>query len=306
MSQNGGTDEKEPWAEIADKLTQAVTLYSKAGASSDPETTYPLLSYLYTRAILRHASLLYSVLSANGWGPIAFSNMFDSGRRQYLSSRKQRDNGPTLSALIRAGNATGVHRSEVAAIATQAHGPWLLHLDSRERISILEAISSVYGALHYRRKEAYVLREVLGSIMDLVVCGREEAGGSRVNGAGLGLHGVNVGGTAAKGFVGIRENDSTEGNDSVLRIVKYVCRVHGVNLESVKLFDASGRAYSRNKEANNGPDSPLDLLDEEEEEILASLDPFGWPELQIGIIREAIAVAEALPGTIHVLQILMN
>jgi hypothetical protein len=26
-------------------------------------------------------------------------------------------------------------------------------------------------------------------------------------------------------------------------------------------------------------------------------DPYGWPELQIGIIREALSVAEALPGT---------
>ena len=26
-------------------------------------------------------------------------------------------------------------------------------------------------------------------------------------------------------------------------------------------------------------------------------EPFGWPELQMDIIREAIAVAEALPGT---------
>ena len=53
---------------------------------------------------------------------------------------------------------------------------------------VLEAMASVYGALGFRRKEAYVLREVLGCIMDLIVCGREEAqaGAGRTGGTGLG------------------------------------------------------------------------------------------------------------------------
>ena len=38
------------------------------------------------------------------------------------------------------------------------------------------------------------------------------------------------------------------------------------------------------------------LIEEEEDDFIAHAEPYGWPELQIGIVREAIAVAEALPG----------
>lgn len=299
--QNDTSEGKEPWADVADKLSQAIAIYSKAGTSSDPGTTYPLLSYLYTRAILRHASLLLSILSAKGWGPAALSKMFETGKPNFAgpTSRNRRDNRISLATLTQASASIGLARSDIAAVVSQAHGPWLLHLDSRERISVLEAIASVYGSLHFRRKEAYILREVLGSVMDLVVCGRDEVGGARVNGAGLGFQGVTTLSNAKRGAVGVRENDSIEGNDSVLRIVKYVCGIHGINLQSVKLFDGTGRPLGQDNNTADSVGSPLDIVDEEEDELAAFLDPFGWPELQMGIIREAVAVAEALPGVVH-------
>lgn len=187
----------------------------------------------------------------------------------------------SVSSLERLTSITGISRATIAATVTQAHGPWLLHLGSRERILMLEAMATIYGAIGFRRKEAYVLREVLGCVMDLVVCGREEAGSTRGAGTGLGIHGVNVG---TPGAVGIRANDNVEGNQSVLKIVKYVCLVHGIDLEAVKIVDAS-KVNSESPESSQSTEEP-------------KYEPFGWPELQIGIVREAIAVAEALPGAL--------
>ena len=148
----------------------------------------------------------------------------------------------------------------------------------------------MFGALGHVRKEAYVLREVMASIMDLVVRGREETGNAsaRVLSAGLGNRNNSLNMTTAQGTVGIRENERTEGNESILLIVKHVCKVHGIDVEAVKLLESN--APSRESYSSQSEDA------DEEENLQSLQEPYGWPELQLDIIREAIAVAEALPG----------
>jgi hypothetical protein len=169
----------------------------------------------------------------------------------------------------------------MAAVISQAHGPWLLHLGHRERIVILESIAFLYSSLGYRRKEVYILREVVGCIMDLVVCAREQAeptfsSGTTINGMGSG----------DSGSVAIKGIERSTGNKSVLRLVKHICDVHGINLEAVRF--ANTATHGTQEEGGILQDTSSDDLLE---------DPYGWPELQIGIVREALSVAEALPGT---------
>jgi len=187
----------------------------------------------------------------------------------------------------RLSSISGVPRSSIASILAQVHGPWLLHLGARERIAVLEATSSLYACLGYRRKEAYVLREVLGCIMDLMVCGREEDGLSRMSSnpglTGLRIHGLNSSGHGLGwNDVGVRISESIEGNESLIRLQKYVCKILGVDLEAVKLAEDICTAV-----VTEGHDT----------DVLANIvQPYGWPELQVGVVREAVAVAEALPG----------
>ena len=180
----------------------------------------------------------------------------------------------------RLSSISGITRPQIAAVLSQAHGPWLLHLGHRERIIILETIAHLYSSLGYRRKEVYILREVVGCVMDLVVCAREQpepgfSFGATVNGKGPGDSGA----VAVKGF------ERSTGNESVLKLVKHICGVHGINLEAVRFVDTDTHTQ---EEGAISQDTSLDDLPE---------DPYGWPELQIGIIREALSVAEALPGT---------
>jgi hypothetical protein len=169
----------------------------------------------------------------------------------------------------------------MAAVISQAHGPWLLHLGHRERIITLESIAYLYSSLGYRRKEVYILREVVGCIMDLVVCARGQpepssSSGTTVNGKGSG----DSGSVAVKGI------ERSAGNESLLKLVKHICSVHGINLEAVRFVNTD--IHGTQEEGAVSQDTSPDDLPE---------DPYGWPELQIGIIREALSVAEALPGT---------
>ncbi|KAI0341607.1 hypothetical protein BDW22DRAFT_1358429 [Trametopsis cervina] len=287
--------DKQPWSDIADKLNQAVGLYYRATPPQETETVHSFVSWFYVRAVLRQSSLLYAIWSAKGWSHLAFSILLQTGLSvppptltDDTDSASKRMKRVSYGTFERLTLATGISRGAIAEVLAQAHGPWLLHLGTRERIAILEHLAAIYGILGYQRKEAYLLREVLGCVMDMIVCGRDETGGARIAGAGLGIQGVDVG-SGTQGSVGIRTNDSTEGNDSMLRVVKHICRVHGVDLEAVKLKTQQDRPTS----APSGTvDDDSDLPEE----------PYGWPELQIGIVREAIAVAEALPDYPSVAQ----
>ncbi|KAI0093921.1 TRAPP II complex [Irpex rosettiformis] len=286
--------EKEPWSDTGTKLSQAIDLYYRATPPSDTESGYAFVSWFYSRAVLRYTTLLYAIWSAKGWGQLAFATLLNTGLGVFPPTltngapSSQNAKRSSYGAFERLTVATGITRGLIADVLAQVHGPWLLHLGPNERISILEHTAAIYGILGYQRKEAYILREVLGCILDMIVCSRDETGGSRIAGAGLGIQGVDMGGTS-QGSVGIRANDSTEGNDSILKLVKYICQVHGVDLEAIKFGSASGRPASL---PSQGIDGDLDVPQE----------PFGWPELQIGIVREAIAVAEALPDYPSVAQ----
>jgi hypothetical protein len=117
--------------------------------------------------------------------------------------------------------------------------------------------------------------------MDLVVCAREQpepgfSSGTTVNGKGSGDSGA----VAVKGI------GRSTGNESLLKLVKHICDVHGINLEVVRFVntDTHGTQEKGAVSQDTSSDDPPE-------------DPYGWPELQIGIIREALSVAEALPGT---------
>lgn len=83
-------------------------------------------------------------------------------------------------------------------------------------------------------------------------------------------------------------SERTQGNESILFVLKYLCRTLGINLEAVKL-------HAEPEDPSTIEDDAL-IAQYEQEETEVFQEPFGWPELQVGIIREAVAVAEALPG----------
>ncbi|KAF6765224.1 TRAPP II complex [Ephemerocybe angulata] len=300
---NSTATAREPWAHIGDKLAQATALYHKTPAP-DSEQTHSLLVYLYCLCVLRHASLYFSVWSAKGWGPLAFTAMLHPGPKPYLPPTLAHDGGQDWVSLERLSHISTVSRSAIASILSAIHGPWLLHLGSRERISVLESTASIFSSLGYKRKEAYILREILGSLLDLIVCGRDEDGMSQPNNGlhtgGLGIHSITPAPGQTWGAVGVRLSESSQGNESVLFVLKCVCKILGINLEAVKLVEDS--EGSRPVSISEG--ALISQYEQEETEVFQ--EPFGWPELQVGVVREAVAVAEALPDYPSVAQFALS
>ncbi|KIY43410.1 hypothetical protein FISHEDRAFT_53353 [Fistulina hepatica ATCC 64428] len=296
------TSPREPWADIMDKLSQAIALYGKQPPSEDADC-YSLMSYLYCSAVLRQTHLLFSIWSSKGWGPLAFTAMLHPGPSPYLPPTLSHLDENTPEHLERLSLASGVSRAQISSTLSQVHGPWLLHLDPRERISILEATASIYACIRFRRKEVYILREILGCILDLVVCGREEGvtpfsrerNTSTSGLLGLGIKVPNSAASTDRGDVGIRPIESQDGNTGVLRVLSYVCSILGIQFDAVKVLDGQPAGPKLDRR-NSTP--PVSLDDDQ----ITAIEPSGWPELQIGVVREAVAVAETLPDYPSVAQ----
>ena len=206
--------------------------------------------------------------------------MLHPGPSPYIPPTLSHDNAQSWTHLERLSLLSGISRDLISTTISQAHGPWLLHLGPRERLGVLQVIASTYSCLGFRRKEIYVLREVLGCIMDLIVCGRHEDGTQ-----GQGSYPSSpMGDGAAPGEMSIRLGESKAGNDGILRVLDQICRVMGIDLHAVKPVDPDN-------------DSPFAKDVTYDDDILQdSQDSYGWPELQIGVVTEVIFIAEALPG----------
>ena len=225
----------------------------------------PLLSYLYISCVFRHSSLLFSIWSAKGWGPSAFMAMLHP---------EPLHNPPTLAddAVNSSANpdrmsaVTGILRSDVSIILSQAHGPWLLNLHLQDRLETLQMLARMYSFLGFARKEAYIIRELVNITMDFV-----------------------VGSKTASSFVepGRSENNASESStrdiNSLLKLVKHVCSCHGIDLEAIDfvLEENHNTGLIKNRDARTQ---------------LSSSKREGWSELLADIAMESASVAESLSG----------
>lgn len=261
---------------------------------SDLSQDHSLLALTYCTAVMRQTSLLFCTWSTKGWGALAFASMLQPGSTSYT---QKTTSDSSWTNLERISIVSGVSRSQIANTVSQAHGPWLLHLGPHERLTILQSMASIYSSLGYRRKEAFILREVISCIMDLIVCGREENDllrKSDVGSTSIGNRSENSDEVSivGKGSVGVRQNEILEGNQSILKLLVRACKVLGVDLEAVGVAKTTDGTSSE----VGGRDSNGSAGEDLEGPVDAAKECFGWPELQVGVIREAIAVAEALPG----------
>jgi trafficking protein particle complex subunit 9 len=263
-------------------MSLAIQMYFKAPLA-DNSNDYPSVVLLYTSSILRYTHFLFSIWSSNGWGPMAFLTMLTPALPPSFVPEP-----PNNARRWRMTSMTTITRTHIANIAAQAHGAWIMHLQPHDRIRLLSALAGFYSCLGFGRKEVYVLRELVSVLMDLIVLAREEK--LEQHAARLGVSDANLSELAASTptHMSVREQQLTEGNQSILRILIHICGIYGVDLQAVGLKDGGGRGV-KNEEWEREAES-IDF---------ARQATYGWSELQLGAVREALAFTEALPGELH-------
>ncbi|GAA5936717.1 TRAPPII-specific subunit TRS120 [Sporobolomyces koalae] len=282
---------------IPDRLSQAVSLYEKMltplnlpvdAPPPDPDRAHPLV---YAEASLRCAYFLLAVYEAHGSMPraldrlVAPSSPLDPSRTN-LSSQEQARTAH-LSSLAPSNT---VPRSSIALWISSAYSPHLASLSLPVRLRITSEIASLFGRIGYRRKEAFVLRELAALCAEGVV-GRniDTLGGfdrmpSPILEENEGEHTptnrpINLERRANV----IRTTNSTVGNDSIVKLSERVCEVFGL-----AVAPRAPMAGKKNKRMSVMQGRALEITE-------SGPGTFGWPGLQVGVLKDAIAIAESLP-----------
>lgn len=250
-----------------------------------PDPELASIVFLYVEAILRHGRMQFAVWSGKGWNPLSLSTMLSSKLPQSFTP-----DPPRTPTFYRLTSITNITRSQISTTISQAHGPFLLHLQPSDRIQVLTSLAALYSCIGFKRKEVFVLREVQAAVMDLVVCGREESRNAAPSPRPATLNSEFDGvSPVPQNILSIRRTESTQGNPSVIRIARYIAQVYGIDLCRVGVADPESRRRSSVKSSDAASTLPH----------LAEGDArYGWPELQVGVVREALAMAEGLPGQI--------
>jgi hypothetical protein len=253
-----------------------------------------LLAYLYTGMSLRISHFLLIIWSAGGWGSIALSSLMahtlprtfilplDGEAEKDDHARRKRRRYLTLLS-----SRSQLTRNSIYGHTTGALGPHHRAMTKSEQLTVHVEAIWLARWLDLPRHEAVITREVVKRIGVMVAEGREEtrrllaAGFSHSKGVadtaaseasvGLGL-GMPV---APSQTVAVRRKESTVGNEAVLRLFERASGIMGVNLLSWESRVTNTSIFSAT-EMERPP-------------------KFGWPELQVEMLKEGIAVAEALP-----------
>lgn len=187
-----------------------------------------------------------------------------------------------------------VPRSSIAIWISSAYSPHLATLSLPVRLRITSEVASLFGRIGYRRKEAFVLRElaalcaegVAGRSIEIFPVGTSGgAVGTSVNGipSPIPEEGADTDATRTKTASIVRTTMTTVGNDSIVHLSERVCAAFGIQVAPKATRDKKGNRMS----VMQG--RALEISEE-------GSGSFGWPGLQVGVLKDAIAIAESLPG----------
>ncbi|GAA5925915.1 hypothetical protein JCM1841_004039 [Sporobolomyces salmonicolor] len=315
-AQSQPTDISTFLSSIPDRLSQAVSLYEKMltpldlpvdAPPPDPDRAHPLI---YSEACLRCAHFLLAVYEARGSMPKALERLVSpSLAASSLTSPTSTIDHARTARLASLAPSNTVPRSSIAQWISNAYSPHLALLSLPIRLRITAEVASLFGRIGYRRKEAFVLRE-LAALCAEGVAGKgievfpvdgalapspipEEPSIRRVDRAAAPDDALLSNGASRKPPIRVaadrtasivRTMSDSAGNDSIVRIAEKVCEAFGIRV-APQLTVADAKT-DRRKSLMQG--LTLEIME-------SGVGTFGWPGLQMGVLKDAIAIAEALP-----------
>jgi trafficking protein particle complex subunit 9 len=231
-----------------------------------------VMARLFSVLALKHARLLFLTWAAGGHGtpsmnaitylqiPRAYPPFNYAYRRRVFTK---------LSTISR------MARTLIVNVASRAHGPWLMFLSDAVRLEVLVTLATLSRLLALERREAFFLREVVGTVMTMLAERRavENKTDDRAGAAQTAITNGDrpddlttntaVSQALSEGKIAVRRKESSEGNEALLGMLERICDIFGLD------FTVSQ---------------------------MPELGCYGWPELQVEIVKEAVYMTEALPG----------
>lgn len=258
------------------------TSRDSAGAL-DPDRAHPLL---YVEAGLRSAKFLSAVNEARGSIPKALQSLVSPTLPVPIA-----ESGPEQARRARLNflaPSNTVPRLSIATWLDSAYSPHLATLSVPTRIRVLADIASCFGRIGYRRKEAFVLREVAALCADSAASDQASLALQDASGnGGLDLR-IDTGSNSSRNGTNgkvlptprRRAGIASDTQSQIFGVLERVCSACGLDL---------GPTGDRKGTAGNA--SPI-----EQTQISSVETRFGWPAIQLGVLQDAKRMAELVNG----------
>lgn len=294
-----------PWESIAKAYTVALSIYAKClsplsvllapakAVSSDSPTdfTHPLI---HATACVQYARFLLAIWSCRGWNGECFDQLLYGGTPLLLRGEGP---APDEATLIRWSLDAGVRRDEVAAATSQALTLSVPALKARDQVSVLSSMASIFGWIGFVRRETYLLRRLLASVMDWM-----HAAAS----AGVELLQIRLGEVAPGLHVIYSPHRGKADYDALLVLAAQVCDTYGIQLDEMLRHLPEDHALARTREVRRltslgslRPEAARQMWARDQYRPLEAntdlhAEAFGWDEVQALVVKDALAIAESI------------
>jgi hypothetical protein len=280
-----------------DLLVQAQTLYEKSVCPPESlflhgaESGESVIARLYTFCSLRTAKLLLYSWSAGGFGAASLQSII-TGRMP--RSYPPKDYAHRRRVFLKLTTMSKISRALITRTGMKAHGPWLTLLSEAVQLDVMVDLANMQRILGFDRKEMFIDRELYGLGISTIVASvppqrhNDRSNRSRSDSTlsrrsddssmtedtdievSVSLREDVTSGpipTSAAGFVAAKRPDNDESTDAIIGLTERTLHVLGMDL--ALSLEPPG----------------ADVMPQ-----------FGWPELQVEAIRDAVTAAEALTG----------
>ncbi|KAI9025957.1 TRAPP II complex [Phycomyces nitens] len=256
---------KSTVSDIVEQYTQVLHNYARVSTTA----SVPIPGLIYAEACAKVARFLLTVHVHGGWnekvlGLLVQGKLWENGTEIHPGQ---------FSSII---NPTQSQRSTIPRfeIAEWAMRIWVVHLEDLsllDQIHLMTSMATVLSTIGYHRKASWVLYESTTRMLPLLIQSRTAIAGSR---------------DQAKKSVG--KSDS-----GVLDVMKQICQVYGLGERNVHDGGALEAMHSQEEPETNA--NTVSNNKGVRGAVAKEHFRFGWPALQIDILRQCISIAEALP-----------
>ncbi|CAO3642865.1 unnamed protein product [Cunninghamella echinulata] len=258
------------FADLIDQYTALIQYYNKVNSTS----SIPLPGLIYAEACAKVARLLLTVHVNKGWSDQVLT-LVVQGKIKY-ENKKKNDNdddndneGSSTTSLdlkSKTNNTSplSIPRYEIAEWVMRIWSVKLNDLPLLDQINLMTQMSTILSTIGYHRKSAWLIHESIHSILPLLIQSRATLSNSK-----------------SQGNKSSSDNNNKHG---ILEVLKRICDVYGIGEQNVQ----DGGALSAIQQ--NGNNISLRHGGGHKERL-----QLGWATLQIDILRQCIAISEALP-----------
>lgn len=210
---------------------------------------------VYAEACLKIARVLTTAYLNNGWNDKTVQLLLQ-GKLHDRKINHEKDMFVSSKELI-AHKASGIPRFQIAEWVTKIWEININQLVLLDQIYVTTAMSTIYSSIGYHRKAAWLMHEGVERMLPLLVQHRRS-----------------------------KESSKMAHDNGVLETLKRICEIYGIGERNVHDGGALQALQDHEPTQHTSSKPKVGTLHKDTR--------FGWPEIQIDILKQCISVSEAL------------